>query len=401
MAIFSSRLFQVTATGFGMMLFFWGCMESSPPPVNNRREKKPFDNIALLAALPQEVPVPADNPQNPEKIALGKLLFYDPILSGKKDVACATCHHPDFSFSDGQEVSIGTNARGLGTERRFNHPNDIPLVKRNSQTVLNTAFNGITINQPADAKTAPMFWDLRVSSLEKQSLEPIKALEEMRGRAYTQEEALPTVVERLKKIPAYQSLFQKAFQTPDAISIENLGKAIASYERTLISNNSRFDQYMRGDKKAISGFELDGLKAFLKSGCAQCHNGPMFSDFKVHTLGVPDNEKLGYSDSGMNQHYAFRTASLRNLGYTYPYMHSGTFGTLERVLEFYEDLAGRKIGNKNVPDNYIDPLIKNLSVDFKDISLIVAFLNTLNDPGFDKTIPAAVPSGLKVGGEIK
>lgn len=399
--MFSSRIVQITGTGLALMLLLWGCMESTPPPTSNRREKKPFDNIALLAALPKEVPVPADNPQTPEKIALGKLLFYDPILSGKKDVACATCHHPDFNFSDGQEISLGTNAKGLGTERKFNASNDIPFVKRNSQTVLNTAFNGITINQPADAKTAPMFWDLRVSSLEKQSLEPIKALEEMRGHVYPEDKALETVVERLKKIPAYQEQFKKAFQTADAITIENLGKAIASYERTLISNNSRFDQYMRGDKKAISGFELDGLKSFLKSGCAQCHNGPMFSDFKVHTLGVPDNEKLGFSDSGTNQHYAFRTATLRNLGYTYPYMHSGKFGTLERVLEFYEDLAGRKIGNKNVPDHYIDPLIKNLSVDFKDISLIVAFLNTLNDPQFDKVIPASVPSGLKVGGEIK
>lgn len=377
------------------------CENNNKTSTPNKKEKKAFDNISLLAPLPLNVPVPDDNPQSPEKINLGKLLFYDPILSGNKDIACASCHHPDFNFSDGQEISIGTNARGIGSKRQFNIPNDIPFVKRNSQTILNTAFNGITNNEIPNPKNAVMFWDSRVRSLEKQSLEPIKALEEMRGRAYTEEDALKNVIERLKKITTYQTLFKKAFEQEDPITIDNLGKAIASYERTLISNNSRFDQYLRGDKKAISGFELDGLKAFLRSGCTQCHNGPMLSDFKMHSLGVPDNEKLGFSDSGANAQYAFRTASLRNLAYTQPFMHSGKFGTLERVLEFYEDLAGRKIANKKVPDNFIDPLVKNLNVDFKDISLIVAFLNTLNDPNFDKSIPASVPSGFKVGGEIK
>jgi len=118
-------------------------------------------------------------------------------------------------------------------------------------------------------------------------------------------------------------------------------------------------------------------------------------------MGVPDNNKLAVSDSGFKNAYSFRTASLRNLAYTFPYMHSGKFKKLEDVVEFYEDLTGRKIANPSVTDPQLDPLIKNLSVDFKDVSIIVAFLNTLNDNKFDKTVPAKVPSGLTPGGSIR
>lgn len=378
----------------------YSCQDTGPEKITKASKKRAVETIDKLAALPTSAPDPADNPSSPEKVALGKLLFFDPILSGNKDVACATCHHPDFGFSDGQEISIGVNASGLGSHRAFNSPNDIPFVKRNSQSVLNTAFNGIGINTSATPSSAPMFWDLRVESLEKQSLEPIKALEEMRGHAYPIDKALSTVTERLKMIPAYKTLFSKAFPTDPVITTENMARAIACYERTLLSNNSRFDQYMRGDKSALSSYELEGLNAFLKSGCAQCHNGPMFSDFKIHTIGVPDNEKNSVSDSGVSKQYGFRTASLRNLAFTYPYMHTGKFGTLQQVLEFYEDLGNGKIANPNVSAENIDPLTKNITVDFKNIKLIVDFLNTLND-NYDKTIPAKVPSGLPSGGNIK
>ena len=126
----------------------------------------------------------------------------------------------------------------------------------------------------------------------------------------------------------------------------------------------------------------------------------MLSDFKTHVLGVADNEKLGFSDDGTDKTYAFRTPTLRNLRFTAPYMHSGKLKTLQNVLEFYEDLAGRKIANPNVKPEQLDTLTKQLNVNFKDISTIIDFLNTLNDPDFDKTIPAKVPSGLKVGGNI-
>ncbi|AEI47753.1 cytochrome-c peroxidase [Runella slithyformis] len=366
-----------------------------------KREKtKAQDDIRKLAALPLEVPTPPDNLPSAEKAALGKLLFFDPILSGHKDVACATCHHPEFGFAESLEISIGANGRGAGSRRTFNAPNDIPFVKRNSQTVLNAAFNGLTLTAAADPANAPMFWDVRVRSLEKQSLEPIKALEEMRGHRYTSEAALDSVVNRLKKIGEYQRLFKEAFPMDSPITAENMARALAAYERTLVGGNSRFDRYLRGDKSALSLNELDGMQAFLKSGCAQCHNGPMLSDFKLHTLGVSDNEKLAQTDAGVDNQYKFRTPSLRNLRYTAPYMHSGKLKTLEQVLEFYEDLAGDKIRNPHVTKTQLDPIVDALRVDFKDISLIVEFLNTLNDDAFDRTLPAKVPSGLTPGGNL-
>ena len=369
----------------------------------SKQEKTPAlpeDDIAKLAALPTEVPAPADNPSSPEKVALGRLLFFDPILSGPKDVACATCHHPEFGFAESLEISIGVNGRGTGSNRDFSTPGDIPFVKRNSQTILNAAFNGLTLTGSADASNAPMFWDIRAKGLENQSLEPIKSFEEMRGHRYVKEAAVDSVVNRLKKIAEYRRLFQEAFSTSDAINSQNLARAIATYERTLVGGNSRFDQYMRGDRSALSINEIDGMQVFLKSGCAKCHNGPMLSDYKVHALGVPDNEKLTQSDAGVDNQYKFRTPSLRNLRFTAPYMHSGKLKTLEQVLEFYEDLAGDKIRNPLVGKPQIDPIIELLKVDFKDISLIVEFLNTLNDDQFDRTIPKRVPSGLPVGGNL-
>lgn len=369
----------------------------------NKQDKTPIrqeDDISQLAALPTDVPTPSDNPTTPEKVALGRLLFFDPILSGHKDVACATCHHPEFGFAESLEISIGVNGRGTGSKRDFSSPGKIPFVKRNSQTILNTAFNGLTLTSSVDASNAPMFWDLRAKSLENQSLEPIKSFEEMRGHRYSEEAALDSVVNRLKKIGEYHQLFQEAFGKTEPITAQNLARAIATYERTLTGGNSRFDQYMRGDENALSINEIDGMQVFLKSGCAKCHNGPMLSDYKVHALGVPDNEKLPQSDAGVDNQYKFRTPSLRNLRFTAPYMHSGKIKTLEQVLEFYEDLAGDKIRNPLVGKEQIDPIIETLKVDFKDISLIVEFLNTLNDEHFDRTVPKRLPSGLKVGGNL-
>jgi cytochrome c peroxidase len=158
---------------------------------------------------------------------------------------------------------------------------------------------------------------------------------------------------------------------------------------------------MRGDKKALSSLEKEGFAAFIKSGCAKCHNGPMFSDFKLHVLGVADNEKLKESDAGANNSYAFRTPTLRNLRYTDPYMHSGKLKTVKQVLEFYEDMAGKDPANPHVKREQMDPLARKLKVRFKDIQSIEAFLSSLNDDNFDRKIPDSVPSGLMVGGNIK
>lgn len=143
------------------------------------------------------------------------------------------------------------------------------------------------------------------------------------------------------------------------------------------------------------------MKLFISTGCARCHNGPMLSDFKPHVLGVVDNEKLPTSDSGYHQTYAFRTPTLRNLRFTRPYMHNGKIGTLDNVMLFYEDLKGKPLPNPHVPKEQLDSLAVLLNVEFKDIDIIVEFMNTLNDDKYDKKIPASVPSGLPVGGNIK
>ena len=370
----------------------------------NRQKKKIVNNPIkvsnAITALPEIVKHPQDNLPSEEKIELGRLLFFDPILSGSKDVACATCHHPSNGYAEFLDISIGTNATGFGSKRRFNTPNSIPFVKRNAQTIINTAFNGIDSRGSYTPADATMFWDDRSKSLEKQALEPLKALEEMRGHDFSESLILEEIVQRLKNIPEYQMLFAQAFNEEDAITIENLGKAIAVFERTLITNNSRFDQFMRGDKKAMLLSEQDGFELFKTVGCANCHNGPMFSDFKPHVIGVPENNKLLKPDKGINETHAFRTPSLRNLRFTAPYMHNGSIKTLKQVLEFYEDISDGKERSTLVAKDQFDPLVTQLNLSVKEMSLIISFLNTLNDDNFDKTEPVSVPSGLPVGGNI-
>ena len=379
-----------------------GCKDSEKEAkgVENELQRRELARLNRVSALPLKVKSPVDNPFSKEKADLGKLLFFDPILSGDKDVACATCHHPSTGYAEFLDLSIGPNAKGLGSRRKFKNPNDIPFVKRNAQTVLNTAFNGMDVYNKYDPENASMFWDERARSLENQALEPIKALEEMRGTTFSEDEILEEVVNRLKEIPEYRRLFDRAFNEQDAITIDNMAKAIAAFERTLVTNNSRFDKYMRGEKNAIHISEKDGFELFKSVGCVNCHNGPMFSDFKPHVLGVPDNGKLAEIDRGIADTFAFRTPSLRNLRFTAPYMHNGSLATLKRVLEFYEDISNGKERNPNVPADKFDPLVRELRLTVKEMSLIISFLNTLNDEGFDKEIPKVVPSGLMVGGNI-
>lgn len=380
----------------GLILFvFWSC-------ANQKKEGAYVSTPPkIVSALPLVVKSPKNNPTSKEKIELGRLLFFDPILSGNKDVACATCHHPTTGYAEFRDISIGVNGKGFGTKRIFKSPNSIPFVKRNAHTILNTAFNGIDSLGQYDPNTSPMFWDSRVNSLESQAIEPIKALEEMRGHGFSDLNVLEEVVTRIKLIPEYQKLFQAAFKGTDFIKIENIGKAIAAYERTLISNNSDFDKYMRGNEEAMSLGEKSGFELFKEVGCINCHHGPMLSDYKMHVLSVPENDKLDSVDDGFAKQFAFRTPTLRNLRYTAPYMHNGTLPTLEKVLEFYEDLTFNKSRNSNVHESKVDTLAKNLTLKVKDMALIISFLNTLNDDSFDKTIPERVPSGLPVAGAIQ
>jgi cytochrome c peroxidase len=359
-------------------------------------------------------------------VRLGRLLFWDPILSGNKDTACATCHHPDFAYADGRDLSRGTGSVGLGPKRVDVSKGQIPVVKRNSPTILNVVFNGVDDDdddnrrgrrrfdgtpQTVNEARAPMFWDSRVRSLETQALEPIKALEELRGHAYPEAEAVDTVVPRIRRIPEYVSLFQEAFGPGTTVDGPRIGDAIAAFERSLVAMDSPFDRFRAGDFDALMAQQRRGLETFDDVGCDRCHDGPMFSDFDHHAEGIPDHPLLAQPDAGAGR-FRFRTPSLRNVALTAPYMHNGMLATLQDVLRFYDNgrSANPNVSNERDRDRgRNDNAIARVSGQFRrvadmsegEMADIIAFLNALTDTNFDRTIPARVPSGLPPGGLIR
>lgn len=335
-----------------------------------------------VGSLPLEIIEPESNPTTDDKVMLGRMLFWDPVLSGNQDVACATCHHPDNAYAEHLDITMGVGGIGLSENRHSG-----TLAIRNSQTILNTAYNGIDTNGNYDPENTAMFWDNRVNSLEEQALNPIRSAEEMRGTAFSEEDILEVVINRLASTPKYVLLFEQAFGD-SVISETRIAQAIAAFERALLSNNSRFDQYARGDDNALTDQEIRGLNAFNDAGCNVCHVGPMFSDFELHNLSVEHNDKLAEVDNGVDG--KFRTPSLRNVALTAPYMHNGTVATLRDAINFY--------GGIENPSN--DPDLAQLDFDNDASGVIEAFLRTLTDENFDKTIPDSVPSGLNPGGDI-
>lgn len=402
--------------------------------------------LALFAAAPPSVSAPGSDPIS--QAELGRLLFWDPLLSGGKDVACATCHHPDFAYADGRALALGTRATGLGPDRVDGSHGEIPVVKRNTPTILNVVFNGLDRRGrggpggqgggpggrggrgdggftvlPAsltavDQARAPMFWDNRLHSLEAQALAPLAAREEMRGDAFASDETVAAVVDRLRAVPEYVALFRGVFGEGTAIDAAQLSGAIAAFERTLVTRGSAFDRFLAGDPAALTPEQRRGLDAFTRANCTACHRGPMLSDFRLHALGVKEHPLLTVPDAGDGR-FQFRTPSLRNVALTAPYMHNGTLGTLDEVVAFYDrgqsenpsvaaggnGPGGR--GGRGGPGGaaggapVVDPAFRGVRrMSAAERNDIVAFLGALTDEGFDRAIPARVPSGLKPGGEI-
>jgi cytochrome c peroxidase len=310
------------------------------------------------------VPHPAENTTSPAKVTLGRALFWDPILSGNRDVACASCHDPSQGYSDGRPVSVGTG--GLRTPRA-------------ALTVLDAAWNGWTALAPApDATQAPMFWDNRARSLESQARGPLTGANEMRGTAFSENTIMSELVDRLSAIPEYVTMFQDAFGSP-TIDEPSVLRAIATFKRTLVTVPS-YERWLAGDESAISAAAKRGVQEFRNDGCSRCHSGPMLSDFTRHR----------FTRNGE----AIRTPSLRNVMRTAPYMHDGRAATLDQVFEIY-----RRV------DADADPAFQDLRAPGRggnrgnsDQSDIVAFLQAASDGDFDKSVPARVPSGLTVGG---
>jgi len=373
-----------------------------------------------VAAPTRSEPPPIDPPLVPiPREELGRLLFWDPLLSGERDIACATCHHPDFAYADGRALSLGTGSVGLGPERGSLAGERIPPVARNAPTLLNVAFNGVDerrrrrgrrallSNDSARAARAPMFWDSRVRSLEAQALEPLRTREEMLGDAYPAEAAVDSVVARLRANPEYVALFASAFETAGPIDATQLAAAIAAFERTLVALDSPFDRFRAGDSTALSEQQLRGMEAFDDAGCDRCHEGPMFSDYDLRTLGIPENPEVAAPDPGARR-FRFRTPSLRFVALTAPYMHNGTLATLEDVLRHYDEGRSRnpavatrreRVSGERGPT--VDRNFRRVdNLSDREIRDIIAFLEALTDPDFDRTIPERVPSGLTPGGSI-
>ena len=321
------------------------------PVVTSTPVERPVGQaIAIHAPLGlPPVPIPTGNPPTSATIALGRRLFYEVKLSADASLACASCHNPTLGFSDGRKDSTGVGGK---------------LGHRNAPTVLNAAYS------------PRQFWDGRAPSLEEQAGGPIANPIEMN-------QAHDVCVSKLDSDPSYKAAFESAFG-PGPVTIGKLEDALASFERTLISGNSRFDRYQYGgDKHALKAAEIRGLEIFRdekRGDCASCHTigdkYALFTDGKFHNIGVGVNDEGDLVDLGRYDETkvdadkgAFKTPTLRNIAATAPYMHDGSLKTLKDVVEFY---AGG--GNSNP---YLDPKIKTIHLSGLERADLVAFLESL------------------------
>jgi parallel beta-helix repeat protein len=307
---------------------------------------------------------PEGTPATQEAIELGRLLFFDPILSGDNQMSCATCHHPDLGFADGKTHPVGVGGQEL---------------PRHTPTLWNVAW------------AKPLFWDGRAETLEDQAATPLTHPSEMASDP-------DTTVAELQDIPAYVALFQQAF--PDAaepVTFDNLRRALAAFERTLISNDSAFDRFAAGDVSALTESQKRGLNLFRSAAtrCFECHTPPLFTNNTFRALGVPEEE--GVNDPGRPGVASdapvgsFRVPTLRNVALTAPYMHNGALATLEDVVDFYAKGGGHQFGNDQV-----DRFLQGFDLSEQEQTDLVAFLHALTDESQMPEIPDAVPSGLAV-----
>lgn len=289
---------------------------------------------------PTLIPSPHDNPMTEAKIALGEKLFFDTILSRDHSISCGSCHQPTKGWSDTKTLAIGyKEAKG----------------KRNSPTLLNSAYQFI------------YFWDGRAKSLEEQSLAPLKSHVEMNLEP---EEA----IERLKKELKYIKLFAKAFPKEN-ISQLTLAKALASFERTIVSGKSPFDKWIAGDKNAISKEEAEGFYLFTtKANCTVCHSTFRFSDQSFNNVGMNNEDKgRGKIKKRAIWQGTFKTPTLRNIANTAPYFHDGSVPTLKEAVEFCAKGKRDKKGK-------VSPILIDKNLNKKELMNIVNFLKTLSEP---------------------
>jgi len=310
-----------------------------------------------VPAVPQGLSVvkwPADNLPTPEKIALGKQLYFDPRLSSDDTISCASCHDPSKGWSNGAAF-----AKGVGGA----------LGGRSAPSIINSAYY------------RQQFWDGRAKTLEDQALGPIQAEVEMAMD-------LDKLVVKLNGIAGYRTQFKDVFGS--VVSSQNIARAIAAYERTVLSGNAPYDAYKAGDRQALSTAAERGRKVFFGKGhCSACHAGPQFSDASYHNIGIgmdadkPDPGRVAVSklegDTG-----AFKTPTLREIARTAPYMHDGSLKTLQAVVEHY--------AKGGIQNEYLDEEIFPLRMTDQEKSDLVTFLKEgLSSPDYPQHTAPELP----------
>ncbi|MFS4455626.1 cytochrome-c peroxidase [Maribacter sp. 2304DJ31-5] len=307
---------------------------------------------------------------SPQKIDLGRYLFFDPVLSGDGTISCATCHNPNKGFSDGLPTSIGMG----------NYP-----LKRAAPSLWNVAYLRL------------FYWDGRASSLEEQMKGPLFSKDEMNN---TPENLINT----LNSIENYKHLFAEAFPERNAqrpIQLEEVYMAITAFEASLVSLNSKYDRYAHGYHEALNQKEIAGMNVFRSfvARCAECHTPPLFTNQQIAIIGTPEpnglpldpGAEVPFNDRSLRG--GFKVPSLRNIEKTAPYMHSGKFKTLRETVQFYTDGRGHAVPedeNLIIHWHIWEP---ELSDD--ELDRLVDFLKTLTDESFIPKTPKILPSGLK------
>lgn len=303
---------------------------------------------------------------SPEQIDLGRLLFFDPLLSGSREMSCASCHDPEKGFADGVGRSMGADGKPL---------------PRSAPTLWNVGF------------LRRLFWDGRAASLEAQMLEPLFAANEM---ANTPDQLLSD----LRGSAAYRKLFAQAYGGDGDIQLAQVYEAIAAFQASLISLNSRYDIYALGYHEALNQREIQGMNVFRSfvARCAECHTPPAFTNQQIAVLGTPEPEGLPLDPGAQavtgdpSLRGGFKVPTLRNIAKTAPYMHSGRFATLREAVAFYTGGRGHAVPEGEQLSLHWHIWEPNLTDE--ELDLLVEFLHTLTDESFMPALPDAVPSGL-------
>lgn len=297
---------------------------------------------------PTQIPFPEGNKYSDHRYELGRKLFFDPRLSGSNKISCATCHQPGLDWEDGLTTSIGESMTPL---------------PRHTPTILNLAWGELFL------------WDGRAESLEEQALLPIASHDEMNLD-------LDKMLEKIAAIPDYKDLFDEAYPK-QGLSMDTIAKAIATFERTIISSQSPFDRWIAGDSDAISDSAKRGFVIFNgKAMCSACHSTWRFTDDGFHDIGI-DSQDRGRGDiieDVESLEFAFKTPTLRNIAERAPYMHDGSESTLEDVLEFYN--RGGDVQRPSLSEN-----IRPLGLSDQDKLDLVNFLKTLTSNDMEVTAP--------------